>query len=270
MKLAWGRTATTIVAVTMMFGTTACAGLTDSGASPVAAPTTSKAPEPKQLLLDSLAEYDKGVYGVEFTGRDNKGSAAIDATKKQAYLKMISTDPDAAFTMEILLLEPDAYLKMDMGVLAKQVPGMSQFNGKTWMHLDKSKITDADSLGIKQDDSDMLDLTAMLKSAQAVQTTGDGKYTGTLDLTKGEDTPMTDEAVVRALADKASAVPFTATVDAQGRFTDLTIDVPAAGQTKAHKLTLKITEYGTTKIPAKPTGKSVVEAPASAYEMLNS
>src|SRR5262245_22703630 len=41
------------------------------------------------------------------------------------------------------------------------------------------------------------------------------KYSGTLDLAKGEDSPMTDEAVVKALADKAASVPFTATLDAE-------------------------------------------------------
>ncbi|GGM21430.1 hypothetical protein ACFFX1_00525 [Dactylosporangium sucinum] len=269
MKLAWGRAAATIAAATLMFGTTACADATESTGTPGAAATTSKAPEAKQVLLGSLAEYDKGVYAMEFTGRDNKGSGAIDATKKHAYMKMVSTDPDAAFTMEILLLDPDAYLKMDMGDLAKQLPGMSLMTGKTWMHLDKAKITDADTLGIKEDESDMLDLKALLDSAKDVKTSGDGKFTGTLDLAKGDDSPMTDEAVVKALADKAAAVPFTATVDAQGRFSDMTIDVPAAGETKPHQLTLKVTQYGTVTIPAKPTGKAVVEAPASAYEILN-
>ncbi|MFG2045059.1 hypothetical protein [Dactylosporangium sp. NPDC048998] len=268
MKLAWGRAATLIVAASVMFGAGACGNNSSDSGTPAAVATSSKAPEPKDVLLGSLAEYDKGVYAVEFTALNGSGQATIDGPKKQAYLKMISTDPDAKFTMEVLLIDPDAFVKMDMGELAK-LPGMQLLNGKTWMHVDRSKIKDAESLGLKDNETDMLDIKALLQSAQSVQSAGDHKYSGTLDLAKGENSPMTDTDVVKALADKAASVPFTATLDADGHLTDLLIDVPAAGDKKAHQLKLTITEYGTAKMPDKPTGKAVVEAPANLYDIFN-
>jgi hypothetical protein len=270
MNQAWGRAAAMIVAACVMFAAGGCGTSTNSGDTPGgAAPTTSKAPDPKELLLGSLKEYDKGVFSVDFTGLDGTGSAAVDSTKKQAYLKMVSTDPDSKFTMEFLLVEPDAYVKANLGELAK-LPGMQQFSGKTWLHIDRTKIKDADRLGVSVTDPDMLGLKALLQSANSVQAAGDKQYKGTLDLAKGENTPMTDEDVVKALADKAAAVPFTATLDAQGRLTGLLIDVPAAGDKATHQLKLTVTQYGTATIPAKPTGKAVVEASPKVYEFFNS
>ena len=268
MRLAWERAAALIVAASVMFATGACGSSSDGSGTPGAAATSSKAPAAKDVLLGSLSEYDKGVYAVDYTALDGSGQGAIDAPKKQAYVKMVSTDPDAKFAMEVLLIEPDAYVKMDMGELAK-LPGMQQLNGKTWMHIDRAKVKDAASLGLAADETDMLDLKALLQSAQSVQPAGDHKYSGTLDLTKGEDSPITDEDVVKALGDKAASVPFTATLDAEGRFTELLIDVPAAGDKKAHQLKLTVTKYGTVTMPAKPTGKAVIEAPANVYDIFN-
>ncbi|MER7008149.1 hypothetical protein ABT297_34590 [Dactylosporangium sp. NPDC000555] len=269
MKFALGRAAALIVAASVMFGAGACGNSGDDSATPGAPSTTSsKAPESKDVLLGSLSEYDKGVYAVEFSGLDGSGQATVDAPKKQAYVKTISTDPDAKFAMELLVIEPDAYVKMDMGDLAK-LPGMQQLNGKTWMHVDRTKVKDDGSVIVKIGEADLLDLKSLLQSAQSVQPAGDHKYSGTLDLAKGENSPMTDEAVVKALGEKAGSVPFTATLDADGHFTELLIDVPAAGDKKAHQLKLTLSKYGTATVPAKPTGKAVIEAPAKAYDILN-
>jgi hypothetical protein len=268
MKRAWGRTAALIVAASVAFGTGACAVGGDDGDTPRAAATSSKAPDAKQMLLGSLAQYDKGVYAADFITVDGTGKAAIDVPKKQAYIKIISTAPDAKFTMEVLAIDPDTYMKMNLGNLSKQ-PGMQQLNGKTWLHINLAKLTDAASLGIGADETDMLDLKALLQSAQSVKSAGEHKYTGTLDLAKGGNSPIVDEDVVKALADKAAGVPFTATLDAEGQFTELLIDVPAAGDKKAHQAKLTVTQYGTAAVPAKPTGKAVVEASAKVYEILN-
>ncbi|MFF5227733.1 hypothetical protein [Dactylosporangium sp. NPDC000521] len=266
MKLAWKRAAALIVAASVMVGASACGSSTDSGTTG-AAPATSKAAEPKDALLASLSQYDKGAYSVDFTALDGGGQAAIDGPKKQAYVKMESTDAEAKFTMEFLLVEPDAYVKMNMGELAA-VMGMKNLDGKTWMHVDRTKVKDTGSLGFSSDMTDLLDLKDLLKSAQSVKSDGAGKFTGTLDLAKGDDSPMTDEDVVKALGDKAATVPFTATTGADGQLKELLIDVPAAGDKKAHQLKLTVTGY-TATVPAKPTGSAVVEAPADVYDIFN-
>ena len=125
------------------------------------------------------------------------------------------------------------------------------------------------SLGLDDDETDTLGLEPLLRSAQSVQQAGERRYTGTLDLAKGDETLMTDEAVVKALGAKAGEVPFTATLDADGWLAELLIDVPAAGATKPHQLKLTVTADGTATIPAKPTGNAVVNAPQAVYDFLD-
>jgi hypothetical protein len=274
MKLARGRTAALVVAACVMFGVGACGGGTGNssvGASgtPGAVATSSKAPDPKEALLSALAGYDKGVFAVEFAGRDSSGSAAVDVPKKQVYMKVVSTVQSSTLTLEVLAIEPDTYVKVNAAGELTKMPGMQQMNGKLWMHIDPSKVKDPDDAGIDFDDLDTFGLTALLKSAQSVQQAGNQKYSGTLDLAKGESMPMTDEAVAKALGAKAATVPFTATLDAEGRLAELLIDVPAAGATKPHQLKMTLTQYGTATVPAKPTGKAVIEAPAKVYDFLN-
>ncbi|MEU7876080.1 hypothetical protein [Dactylosporangium sp. NPDC049140] len=268
MKHAFGRAATLIVAASVIFGAGACADKNDGAATPAATAASSKAPEPKDVLAGALAGYEKGVYSVDFAGLDSTGQAAIDTPKKQAYLKIGGSGQGFSITMEVLLIEPDAYVKLDLGAMA-EIYGVAQGNGKTWMHLDRSKVKDAESLGLSADETDMLDLKALLQSAQSVQAAGDRKYKGTLDLAKGAGSPMTDEDVIKALANKAASVPFTATLDAQGRLAELLIDVPAAGDKKAYQLKLTVTQYGSATVPAKPTGNAVIEAPATVYGFFN-
>ncbi|GAA2395414.1 hypothetical protein GCM10010170_110160 [Dactylosporangium salmoneum] len=258
-----------LAAVSVVFAAGACGDKAGDSSKPAAAATSSKPADPKETLLGSLKEYDKGIYDVAFTARDGSGSAAVDATQKHAHIKLASTEGDVKFSMELLVLEPEAYLKMDMGAMATAVPGLELLNGKKWIHVDRSKIKDSQELSIKADEADLLGVEALLKSAQGVQAAGDKKYTGTLDLSKADKSPMTDEEVTKALGDKAASVPFTATLGADGQLSELVIDVPAAGDKAAHQLKMTLSNYGKATIPAKPAGAEVVEPPASIYTMLN-
>ena len=61
------------------------------------------------------------------------------------------------------------------------------------------------------------------------------------------------------------ALPFTATVDAQSRLTELTVSIPAAGQHKASKQSAAYT-YGNLSVPDVSAAKP---APAVIYRLLN-
>ena len=67
----------------------------------------------------------------------------------------------------------------------------------------------------------------------------------------------------------SAALPFTATLDDDGRLTQLVLDMPKAGDTPAGKWTLDISGYGAQAAQTKPTGK-VTEMPASGYAAVNS
>ncbi|HEU5110044.1 MAG TPA: hypothetical protein VFT95_15995 [Micromonosporaceae bacterium] len=266
MDLARGRVAALTVAVAVMVGAGACGGADGGGGGPAGAQAGAKDADPKAALLGSLKEYDKGVYGVSLTALDGRGQGRVNVARKQAYIKMVSTDPEAAFTMELLVVEPHSYVKMDLGGVAA-LPGLGLLSGDKWLHLDRSKVKGVEALTLHGDDADLAGVRGLLGSAGSVRRAGDRAYSGTLDLTKGERSPVTDEDVVRELGAKAAAVPFTAAVDARGRLAELRIDVPAAGDHKAHALKLAFSGYGSVTLPARPTGAKVADAPDEVYDM---
>ena len=80
---------------------------------------------------------------------------------------------------------------------------------------------------------------------------------------------IVDPARLKALGEKAKAVPFEATVDGQGRLTSAVVKVPAAGRTKASRYEITYADYGTTASPAAPAADEQQPATRSAYELLN-
>jgi hypothetical protein len=109
------------------------------------------------------------------------------------------------------------------------IPGADKMKDK-YQHLDQSKVEDAGELGLNMEDVDPAGSAVLAKGITEVQETGEGTYAGKLD--------------------------------AQGRLTELVVSVPAAGDTKAHDITVTYADYGNATTPQKPPADKVVEAPA--------
>ncbi len=268
MKRSGTSVAALAVAAVMLVGAGGC-GSGGANGTPATA-TSSKLADPKERLAASTAAYDTGNYAADFTMPGGGGQAIVDAAKKQVYMKIGLTEP--AFGMEMLVVEPDAFAKLNLGDLGPMagLPGSELFTGKKWMHVDRTRLKDSDRIPISGDADDALGLKKLLSSAQGVQASGERKYTGTVDLTAADADSLisADEDVVKALGDKAKTVPFTATVDDQGRLAELAVDVPAAGDNPAHQLKVTLTGYGTAAVPAKPAAGEFVEAPDNVYDAL--
>ncbi|WP_238009561.1 hypothetical protein KZZ52_26800 [Dactylosporangium sp. AC04546] len=268
MKRSRGRVAALIVATVVLFGAGAC-GDANGGSSATGA---SSAPaDPKDVLAASTAAYDKGNYAAEFTMPNGVGQVLADTAKQQLYTKMGVSDPGPTFEMEMLIVEPDAFAKLNVGDLGPMdgLPGSELLTGKKWMHIDRAKVKDTEGLPLKGDAADALGLKELLAGAQGVQVSGDRRYTGTVDVTKTQESMVSvHEDVIKALGDKAKAVPFIATLDSEGRLTELVLDVPVAGDNPAHQLKLSLSKYGTATVPAKPAAGEYVEAPDNVYDSL--
>lgn len=125
-----------------------------------------------------------------------------------------------------------------------------------WLHTDLSQVPETSPLNPKNNDP--RNTARLLAASTEVTRSGDHAFTGTLDLTKS---PTGNPAALKAMGDKAKAVPFSATTDADGRLTSITIDmesvVPGAGQVK--------TEYSDFGVPVSleaPPASQVAEMPA--------
>jgi len=133
---------------------------------------------------------------------------------------------------------------------------------KPWMHLDASKIADGSNFNISPDDPG--GTKAMLTAMTGVEKTGDHGFKGTLDLTK---MPQYKKSL-EALGDKATKVPFTATSDAEGRLTEMTLDMSGLGAGSG-KVKTTYSDFGTPVSVEAPPASQVAELPKELSGLVN-
>lgn len=117
-------------------------------------------------------------------------------------------------SIDVLYLEPDVYLKLDLGELAAMLD-MQKYNGK-WMHGERGKLTGSE-FDAMAEGTDVTGADAILAAAADVRQTAPGTFAGTVDLTKATDAVFVDEDQNMALGTQATTVPFTVVLDADRR-----------------------------------------------------
>ncbi|MFI2665047.1 hypothetical protein [Micromonospora carbonacea] len=251
-------------------------GLTACNNSPAAAPAAGGAAapaapaDPKEALLASTRELSKGNFTFAISGGEFDGSGTVHMPSKSAEMKMTGGDAateDFSMDMHLVFIDTESWVKLDLtGPMVDAIPGAKERKGK-YQHLDRSKIKDAKDLQFDFSDVDPAGSEALTKAVTDVRKTGEGTYEGTLDATKVTDSDVLDADIVKGLADKAGAVPFTAKLDAQGRLVEFLVKVPAAGSAKAQDLKVTYADYGAATAVPQPPANLVVEASDDVYEM---
>jgi hypothetical protein len=136
---------------------------------------------------------------------------------------------------DYVLVGADQYNRTDLGT-----PG-------PWTHIDRTRVTDPQSLKPDLTSPDPIGVGALLDRVQS--TTGDAhRVAGTLRAGTGGQFKV-----------PAGCVPYTATLDDQGRLTELSVD---------KKWTVRLSGYGVQAAPAAPAAP-ITEAPESYYQRLN-
>ncbi len=271
-----------VLAAALGAGLTACGGTSAGGDA--AAPV-----DPKAAIAASTTALDAGNYAFTATtpgGADASG--AVHAPSRSATLEMVSTEKDAEGTFSFRFVGTDRYMKLtfdtseltggldglDTGSpeVAKMVKDLEKmvdmFSGKTWLHVDVTKVKQGDDLTLDPENPDLTGATTLVDAVVTAQ--GDARtVTGTLDATElGDDHGPWAAADFTAMGEKAKALPYTATLDDQGRLTRLVLDAPKAGDVPAGPWTIDITGYGTQVEQEKPANAE--EMPDDAYDMINS
>lgn len=109
----------------------------------------------------------------------------------------------------------------------------------------------------------------LITGVTQVQRTADG-FEGRIDLTRVDPgpSPATQRIVAKFLgsaAGQGGAVPFTAKVDQQGRLTMFRATFPGADLGRDLEYEFTVVEVGGPVTVARPTGATVVDAPAGVY-----
>ncbi|MEV4665553.1 hypothetical protein AB0J85_26855 [Micromonospora echinofusca] len=223
--------------------------------------------DPKEALLASTKEIEKGNFTFTLAGAGLSGKGLVHKPSNSAQFSMKFDDGSGtSMGMELIYIEPDSWVKLDLGELGAMIPGAAKWKGK-YQHLDQSKVKGAGELSRYMEEVDPAGSAKLTKGITEVQKTAEGSYTGKLDVSAAGDAATLDADLVKALGAQAKALPFTAKVDAEGRLTELVISVPGAGETKAHDIKVTYADYGNATAAQKPAADKVVEASPETYEM---
>ncbi|MEU4793596.1 hypothetical protein ACFWRG_31455 [Micromonospora tulbaghiae] len=97
----------------------------------------------------------------------------------------------------------------------------------------------------------------LLAAVVDVRRSGDRSYAGTLDYTRSG----ANGKALMAAGDKAKALPFTATVDEQGRLSTFTMDMTPIDASLG-QMSVTYSEFGTPVRLSPPAAGAAEEAPA--------
>ncbi|MEV2237070.1 hypothetical protein [Micromonospora sp. NPDC049891] len=260
-------------------GVAACATTGDAGstATPSATATaTGAAPEvdtdAKQALLDSTKEISNGNFKFSMSGAGSVAEGQVHQPSQSAEMRVRLGEPtdDLAISLDLIHAKPDSWVKLDLkGQAATRVPGVDRLNLGKYQHLDQNRIQGDRNLGFDFDKVDPAGSEALTQAVTDVRRTGDGAYAGTIDLSKAADAGSLDPTLITALGAEANSVPFTATTDAQGRLTEMVIQLPQAGRAAGQEIKVTYSDYGNATEATRPSADQVVEAPPELYNLFD-
>jgi hypothetical protein len=236
-----------------------------SGASP-----TPSAPSERpalDVLRTSTGETGRTAYKFTMAVGEGTAEGAADPSTGNGRFNVTFVSPEDRLkvTFNILSVDNQAWLKVDLGRVAS-LPDAPKLP-KQWMLLDKSKLENPDDVDFRQ--GDPMDAAVVFGAIVDVKRAGERRYEGTVDLTEATDAFLVDEPHVKALAGRASSIPFSVTIDDRERLTSLEIKVPAAGEHEATTWKGTYLDYGAAITLNKPKPGEVVPATADAYKLFN-
>ena len=240
----------------------ALAGCGDNGdpatpaASGSAAPTATGSADPAAVakLSAAAAQLDNTSFTLDATsGSGFKLTASIDAPGSKGSAQLTASGSNAEINIKTLLIGQDLYA---------QVPGITKAG--TWTHVDGSRLPAGVNIGLKPGAIDPIDTGQLISATTDVKATSDTNFSGAVDLSKAAGLAGLGVAgSAAASAATTQTVPFTATLDDQGRLSTLTIELP-----QSEPLQVTYANYGRPVDVTAPAASSVTEAPDSFYSSL--
>ena len=226
-------------------------------------------PAPRDALLNALPDAKTGSFRFTIEGGEVATAGEIDAAGHSYRVGFRFREPDAGFTLlsDYLVVEKQAWTKIRF-TGAEGLTGLPRLP-KKWMLLDPAKVKNKDVPLAYANETDPGEAGELLRAAVDVQQPTPGHFTGTTDLTQLNDEDVADAARLKALGEKAKAVPFEATVDSEGRLTSTVVRIPAAGKIKASRYAITYADFGKVPSPAAPKADQQQPATKSAYDLLN-
>ena len=232
--------------------------------------TPSATAKPATEVLTEAAAKTKGqsfkytlTYGTQLTG-----DGARDASGANALRNITFTDAASGMVIKanVLVTADTLYVKVDLGPLTASIPGMAGLAGK-WMTVDRTKIGTSGLAASLVPGGDSLTAESFIKGVVSAEKVSDTEIKGTIDL--GKSAPSIIQASeIATLTPETKIVPFTATLDGEGRIIKIVINMPKVGDYAAADLTTNYTDYNAPVEVTKPPAADTVAAPEMIYLFL--
>ena len=226
--------------------------------------------KPATQVLSEAAEKTKGqsfkytlVYGEILTGdgsRDDKGNATRNITIKTGANGLTI----AAKLMNIV--GDRVFAKLDLGPFGSAIPGLGNI-GDRWLVVNTAKLNPQGLSAALIPTGDSSTVDSYVKGVVSAEIVSATEIKGTVDLTKSAPIALPASEVAKLTAEQR-IVPFTATLDSQGRIIKTVVNMPAIAGYPAAPLTTSYSDYGATITITKPPESSSVDAPEAIYLLL--
>jgi len=196
-------------------------------------------------------------------GGQMTGTGSIDPQAKKATLNEQGNIAGQKLNISATQDGTSLYVKLDLGPMTKQLG----IDPTKWMQLDESKMTGKDALPFDLSKGDAMDLTGLLSKVDDVKQPDATHLTGTVDLAAATGVNSPDSSDLSKAGKLADNVPFTLTLDSQGRPTNLVIQ--GAKDLKNLTVTMAFSNFGQASPINPPAAADTVPAPASIYKFMN-
>jgi hypothetical protein len=248
------------VVASLTFATAGCGTATGNPGEAGGAPADTRSPE--EALLASVEGLKTQPFHNKTTLTEGiTFEATVDPVAKACTTKLAASLGSVYIAVEQLKFANESYAKVN----SKNVDALEKVPS-TWMKLDLAKIKEPNAYRVL--DPDPMSLAErVIPATSNVERYGNYGFKGTVDLNKALKSRFVDDDTAKELGDKASAVPFEASVDAEGRIEVFKILVPTEGAVKAQTWVSRYYEYGKPVTITKPANSIV--PPAAAYTFFN-
>ena len=234
----------------------AVAGCGDDGPSDPAGDTSGATSAPPASASDELAaaarKLNETSMKMTLDSTGSKSTGSLDPQRKLGEMTMTVSAAGRELEIQIRTIGTDVYLQAD---------GLPGTEGGKWLKIDGQRL--AGSTFDVFPENDPAGTQRILDALSDIKKDGPGQFSGTIDLNR----TSTNKAAAASLGEKFTALPFTATVDDQGRLTSTSIDISPA-EPSAGKTTATYSDFGTTVTVEPPPAGDTVPAPDDVVKLL--
>jgi hypothetical protein len=230
-----------------------CGPVHSKAAAPPSAPGIPTHALPPRTLASAIPDDKAGAFHFSVTGGDSKMTGVLDLATSTAEFHIVhGSSVDAT----VRVLGRRAWVKF--------TGDKYRLQGE-WLTI---KYSENPPFSYAMQ-SDPAFVATVLEFGTDIRETSPGHYSGITDLTATRPDTLLDSDRLQALGRKAESLPFTAVVDAAGRFASLSVKVPAAPGFPATTYQVNYDGYGTTADPTEPAAADQAAAPAGVYRMFS-